>query len=68
MGARMFQPSSGRNNFDAVSEERKTTNNKELSPKTIKQTQNVTESQNRTEIEAKTKDAIKNATKSPLPT
>ncbi|CAF3065804.1 unnamed protein product, partial [Rotaria sp. Silwood2] len=68
IGARMFQPSSGRNNFDAVSEERKTTNNKELSPKTTKQNQNVTEPENRTEIEAKTKDAIKNAIKSPSPT
>ncbi|CAF1181438.1 unnamed protein product [Rotaria sordida] len=64
----MLHPSSGRINFNVVSEKSKSTNNNEQSSTTTtttttKQDQNVIQPDNKIEIETKTKDAINNAIK-----
>ncbi len=68
MGARMLHPSSGRLNFNVVTEKTNDTNNNCQSSTAINQDQNPSQTEYKIEIETKTKDAIKNAIKSQSPT
>lgn len=64
MGARMFHPSSGRDNFDVVSEKESTTNRTQQSSRSTNSNQSSIQPINQTEVEKNIKDAIKSATKS----
>ena len=66
MGAKMFHPTSGRANFDMISDKQSAATSREKPPAATNQ--NSTQPVNEIEIETKTKDAIKNAIKSPTET
>jgi len=63
MGARMMQPSSGRCNFNVVTEKTNDFSYNDQSSTATNQDENPVQPEYKTGIETKTKDAIKNAIK-----